>query len=518
MREAWDVPLTPTSFLDRSALVFADRVAVIDGDLRYTYREFRERCDRLAGALIARGVNPGDRVAVLAPNNRIPLEAHNGVPKAAAVLVAMNYRLAPPELAYIVGHSGARTLIYDHMFADVVTALLELVDHEVDAIEANGPGGEYDSMVTAASPASIQVADERAMLALNYTSGTTGQPKGVIYRHRGAYLNALAGAYHAKLDTSSVFLWTLPMFHCNGWCYTWGVTAAGATHLCLPHVDAGEIWRLIREEGVTHFNGAPTVLTMVAYDPAADEGPVPRTIEIATGGAPPSPAILERMAELNMNVTHLYGLTETYGPATICEWQPEWDSLSIPEQAQVKARQGVGWLTSQQARVVDEAGNDVAADAEQMGEIALQGNTLMAGYYKDAEATDKAVPDGWFRTGDLAVMHPDGYVEIRDRSKDIIISGGENIASIEVEQAIAGHPAVLEVAVIARPDDKWGEVPVAYVGLKPSATATEADIIDHVRERIAHYKAPKAVVFGELPKTSTGKVQKYVLRDRAAQL
>ena len=516
MSEPWDAPLTPTAFLDRSALVFADRVAVVDGDLRYTYREFHDRCERLAGALVARGVNPGDRVAVLAPNNRIPLEAHNGVPKAAAVLVAMNYRLAPSELAYIVGHSGARTLIYDHMFADVAAALLELVDHEVDAIEANGPGGEYDSMVAAATPASIPVADERAMLALNYTSGTTGQPKGVIYRHRGAYLNALAGAYHARLDTSSVFLWTLPMFHCNGWCYTWGVTAAGATHLCLPHVDSGEIWRLIRQEGVTHFNGAPTVLTMVAYDPAADGEPLPRTIEIATGGAPPSPAILERMAELNMNVTHLYGLTETYGPATICEWQPEWDGLSIPEQAKIKARQGVGWVTSQRVRVVDAVGNDVAADAEQMGEIALRGNSLMAGYYKDAEATAKAVPDGWFRTGDLAVMHPDGYVEIRDRSKDIIISGGENIASIEVEQAIASHPAVLEVAVIAHPDDKWGEVPVAYVELKPGATATELDIIDHVRERIAHYKAPKAVVFGELPKTSTGKVQKYVLRDGVA--
>ncbi len=512
MTEAWDAPLTPTTFLDRSALVFADRTVVIDGERRFTYRQFHERCERLAGALIERGVDPGDRVAVLAPNNRIPLEAHNGVPKAGAVLVAMNYRLAPAELAYIVNHSGARTLIFDHMFAELAEALLDLVEHDVEAIEASGPNDEYEAMLAAAQPLSISVTDERSLLALNYTSGTTGQPKGVMYRHRGAYLTALAGAYHSKLDSSSVFLWTLPMFHCNGWCYTWGVTAAGATHLCLPHVDAAEIWRLIRQEGVTHFNGAPTVLTMVAYDPAADEGPSPRPIEIATGGAPPSPAILERMDEINMNVTHLYGLTETYGPATICEWQPEWDALPVEEQAKIKARQGVGWVTSLRARVVKPSGGDVAANGHEMGEIALRGNGLMAGYYKDPEATAKAIPDGWFRTGDLAVMHPDGYVEIRDRSKDIIISGGENIASIEVEQAVASHPAVLEVAVIAHPDEKWGEIPVAYVGLKPDAAATEAEIIQHVRDRIAHYKAPKAVVFGELPKTSTGKVQKYVLR------
>ncbi len=512
MSEAWDAPLTPTAFLDRSALVFADRTAVIDGDLRFTYREFHERCERLAGALIERGVEPGDRVAVLAPNNRIPLEAHNGVPKAAAVLVAMNFRLAPAELAYIINHSGAKTLIYDHTYAATTARLLEMVDHEIDVIEANGPDDEYEQALAGAQPLSRPVADERSLLALNYTSGTTGQPKGVMYRHRGAYLTALAGAYHSKLDKSSVFLWTLPMFHCNGWCFTWAVTAAGATHLCLPQVDAGQIWQLIREEGVTHFNGAPTVLSMVAYDPAAEEGPPPRQIEIATGGAPPSPAILERMAEINMNVTHLYGLTETYGPATICEWQPEWDALPISEQANIKARQGVGWVTSLRARVVNESGGDVAANGQEMGEIALRGNGLMAGYYHDPDATATAVPDGWFRTGDLAVMHPDGYVEIRDRSKDIIISGGENIASIEVEQAVASHPAVLEVAVIAHPDDKWGEVPVAYVGLKPDATATEEEIIEHVRDRLAHYKAPKQVVFGELPKTSTGKVQKYVLR------
>lgn len=516
LSEAWDAPLTPTAFLDRSALVFADRIAVIDGAQRFTYREFHERCERLAGALIQRGVEAGDRVAVLAPNNRIPLEAHNGVPKAAAVLVAMNFRLAPIELAHILNHSGATTLIYDHAYATAAARVLELVDHEVDAIEANGPSDEYEQMLGGAQPLSRPVTDERSLLALNYTSGTTGQPKGVMYRHRGAYLTALAGAFHSKLDKSSVFLWTLPMFHCNGWCYTWAVTAAGGTHLCLPQVDPARIWQLIREEGVTHFNGAPTVLSMVAYDPAADEGPPPRSIEIATGGAPPSPAILERMAEINMNVTHLYGLTETYGPATICEWQPEWSALPVADQAKIKARQGVGWVTSLRARVVNETGGDVAATGEEMGEIALRGNGLMAGYYNDPEATAKAVPDGWFRTGDLAVMHPDGYVEIRDRSKDIIISGGENIASIEVEQAVASHPAVLEVAVIAHPDEKWGEVPVAYVGLKPGSDVSAEEIIEHVRARMAHYKAPKQVVFGELPKTSTGKVQKYVLRAAVA--
>jgi fatty-acyl-CoA synthase len=511
-RIPWDQPLTPLAFLERSALVFADRTAVIDGDRRYTYREFADRCARLAGGLIELGVRPGDRVAVLAPNTRVMLEAHYGVPMAGGVLVAMNYRLAAGELAYIIDHSGANVLIYDNEWSDVVADLAELVEHELLAVNAGGPDRAYESLITTSAPAGVPVTDERSLISLNYTSGTTGRPKGVMYAHRGAYLQALSMAYHSGLDATSVVLWTLPMFHCNGWTYTWGITAAGGTHLCLRKVDAGEIWRLLRNEGVTHFNGAPTVLTMVAYHADAADGPPPRRVEIATGGAPPSPAILERMTELDMHVTHLYGLTETYGPATICQWQPGWDALDVGEQAKIKARQGVGTITSEETRVIDEDGDDVPADGATIGEVAIRGNNLMAGYYRDEEATERAIPDGWFRTGDLGVRHPDGYVELRDRAKDIIISGGENIASIEVEQAIASHPDVLEVAVIAHPDEKWGEIPVAYVTPQPGAPVTGDDIILHVRSRIAHFKAPKQVIFTDLPKTSTGKVQKYVLR------
>jgi len=515
-RIPWEQPLTPLAFLERSALVFADRTAVIDGARRYTYREFADRCARLAGGLVGHGVRPGDRVAVLAPNTRVTLEAHYGVPMAGGVLVAMNHRLTAGELAYIIDHSGANVLIYDHEWADVVTEITASVEHELIVVDADGPDGTYEGLIATSEATSVPVTAERSLISINYTSGTTGQPKGVMYVHRGAYLQALSVAYHSRLDTRSVFLWTLPMFHCNGWTYTWGITAAGGTHLCLRKVDAGEIWRLLRDEGVTHFNGAPTVLSMVAHHAGAADGPPPRRVQIATGGAPPSPAILERMADLDMHVTHLYGLTETYGPATICEWQPQWDRLDEHAQATIKARQGVGTVTSEHARVVDENGDDVPGDAATVGEVAIRGNNLMAGYYRDDEATERAIPDGWFRTGDLGVMHPDGYVELRDRAKDIIISGGENIASIEVEQAVASHPDVLEVAVIAHPDDKWGEIPVAYVATVPGAQVSGDDIIEHVRSRIAHFKAPKLVIFTELPKTSTGKVQKFVLRAAVA--
>jgi fatty-acyl-CoA synthase len=310
-----------------------------------------------------------------------------------------------------------------------------------------------------------------------------------------------------------VYLWTLPMFHCNGWCFTWAVTAAGGTHLCLRQIDPPDVWRKIRTHGVTHFNGAPTVLTMLAYDQEA--APAARPIRVCTGGAPPSPTLLARMAELNIEVTHLYGLTETFGPIVVCEWQPEWDGLPLEDRARIKARQGVGHVGSELVRVVDPGGRDVPADGSTMGEIAVRGNNVMLGYYRDPEATAKAIPDGWFRTGDLGVMHPDGYIELRDRAKDIIISGGENISTVEVEQAVCSHPAVLEAAVIAVPDEKWGEVPAAYVTLKDGATASERDVIEHVRGLIAHFKAPKRVTFGPLPKTSTGKIQKYVLREAA---
>jgi fatty-acyl-CoA synthase len=338
-----------------------------------------------------------------------------------------------------------------------------------------------------------------------------------MYSHRGAYLQALAMALQSGMRADSVYLWTLPMFHCNGWCFTWGVTAAGALHVCLRQVEGGAIWQYVREHGVTHLSAAPTVLVMIANDPAAQEGPAPNTVHVDTGGAPPSPTLLATLADLNMEVTHLYGLTESYGPVMLCEWQPDWKDLPYEQQAQLRARQGVANIVSQQPRVIDDDGKDVPADGETIGEVALRGNTIMLGYFRDEAATSDATGGGWFRTGDLAVMHPNGYVELRDRKKDVIISGGENITSIEVERAIDSHPNVLEVAVVARPDEKWGEVPVAFVTPKPGRQLEEADIIAHVRDRIARFKAPKEVHFGPLPKTSTGKVRKHELRDRVAR-
>jgi fatty-acyl-CoA synthase len=506
-------PLTPVSYLDRAAAAHGDRIAVVDGERRWTYAELRDRCRRLAGALASRA--QGRPVAVLAPNTHVLLEANYGVPWAGVPLVAVNTRLSAGEVAYILEHSRAAILVHDPLFDGLVRTALGEMTHPPVRIRT---GVEYEGLIADAPPLAITPGDERALLSINYTSGTTGRPKGVMYHHRGAYLQALAMAAHTGLTPSSVHLWTLPMFHCNGWCFPWAVTAAAATHVCLPKVEPSQVWRLIREEGVTHLNGAPTVLSMIAYAPEA--GPVSPTVRVATGGAPPSPAILRKMGELGFEVTHLYGLTETFGPAMICDWRPEWNSFSAAEQARLKARQGVGNMISCRARVIAADGGDVPTDGTSVGEIALRGNNVMLGYLGvdggiDAEVTAQAAPDGWFRTGDLGVVHPDGYVELRDRSKDVIISGGENIASVEVEQAIMDHPAVLEAAVIAVPDEKWGEVPAAFVTLQEGATATEAEIVEHVKSRLARFKAPKTVTFGELPKTSTGKIQKFVLRDEA---
>ena len=510
-------PLTPTAFLRRSATVFADRIAVIDGECRYTYSEFFDRVQRLAGALRALGVVPGARVAVLAPNTHVLLEAHYGVPFAGAVLVALNQRLTANDLAYIIKHSEARVLIYDHDFETVARDIAQQAGNALKLVRAGG-ADEYERLLADATPHAEPVADERGMLSINYTSGTTGMPKGVMYHHRGAYLQALAMAAHMRLDCDSVYLWTLPMFHCNGWCFTWGVTAAGATHLCLRKLDPELVWKHLRESGITHFCAAPTVLIMIAWSEAAARGKLARTIRAATGGAPPTPAILTRMAELGIDVTHLYGLTETFGPAVICEWRADWSNLSIGEQGQIKARQGVGNVIAQELRIVDSEGKDVPADGATLGEIALRGNNVMLGYYRDDGATRRAAPDGWFRTGDLGVMHANRYIEIKDRAKDIIISGGESIASLEVERALAAHPAVMEAAVVAGPDPKWGEVPVAFVALKPGATTSEAQLIAQVRGALAHFKAPKKIVFGDLPKNATGKIQKFVLRERAKDL
>ena len=505
-------PLTPTAFLHRSARVFPDRIGVVDGAISFSYGEFLDRCLRFAGALRELGVQPGDRVAVLAGNSHILLAAHYAVPFAGAVLVALNTRITPADVAFIVNHAGASVLIYDPVFADAATQAGAEVGAALELVRAGGSNDQLEPLIADGQRLRHAVSDERSLLAINYTSGTTAHPKGVMYHHRGAYLQALAMALQMGLTGDSVYLWTLPMFHCNGWCFPWAVTAAGGVHLCLPKLEAGAIWRNLRESGVTHFCAAPTVLTMTAWDSGARK--LPRPVRVATGGAPPTPALLARLAELGMDITHLYGLTETYGPSVICDWRSEWNGLPIEEQARLKARQGVENVIGEPVRVVDSSGADVPRDAQTMGEIAIRGNNVMLGYYRDPETTQKSCPDGWFRTGDLGVMHADGYVELRDRAKDIIISGGENISSVEVEQALTSHDAVLEVAVVAASDEKWGEIPVAFVTLKEGAAASDAELIEHVRGRLARFKAPRRVVFGPLPKTATGKVQKNALRDR----
>ena len=505
-------PLTPTAFLERAGTVFADRVAVVEGATELTWGAFRERCLKLAGAFRQAGIVPGDRVAVLAPNTQTLLAAHYAVPWAGAVLVALNTRITASDIAWILDHSGARLLVHDATFAATAANAVAKAGSKVETWQDGGAADAVGERIAAAQPFRHPVDDERSLLAIDYTSGTTGPPKGVMYHHRGAYLQALAMALQMRLDSDSVYLWTLPMFHCNGWCFPWAVTAAGARHVCLPRIDPASIWHHLDASGVTHFCAAPTLLTMAVWDP--DAHPLGRPVKIATGGAPPTPALLERLATLGMDITHLSGLTETYGPSVICEWKSEWSALPLSEQARIKARQGVANVIGEPLRVVDRDGRDVPADGSSMGEIAIRGNNVMLGYYRNDEATRDACPDGWFRTGDLGVMHADHYIELRDRAKDIIISGGENISSVEVEQAITSHPAVLEVGVVAGPDEKWGEIPVAWVALKDGATATERELIDHVRSRLAHFKAPRRVIFGALPKTATGKIQKNVLRDR----
>lgn len=508
-------PLTPTAYLDRAASCHGDRPAVVDGEHQWTYAELHQRSAQLAGALAK--LSTGRPVAVLAPNSHVLLEAHFGVPWSGSPLIALNTRLSATEIAYMLDHSETSVLVYDPVHTEVVERVRTQMSTPPILVRADDDQhGDYEQMLTAASPVRRTPRNEMDLLSVNYTSGTTGKPKGVMYSHRGAYLQALAMVGHTGLSPSAVHLWTLPMFHCNGWCFPWAVTAAAGTHVCLRKVEPSEIWRLIRQRGVTHLNGAPTVLSMLAYADEADtiEG-VP--VRVATGGAPPSPAILRRMTALGFDVTHLYGLTETYGPAAICDWRPEWDEFDLDARAKMKARQGVANMISCDIRVLDGEGTDVPPDGISIGEIALRGNNVMLGYLHDPAATESAAPDGWFRTGDLGVRHPDGYIELRDRSKDVIISGGENIASVEVEQAIMEHPAVLDVAVIGVPDARWGEVPAAHVALKPGCAATADDIIDHVRSTIARFKAPKHVIFGDLPKTSTGKTQKYLLRERARQ-
>ena len=519
-------PLTPLAFLERTVRVFPNKTAVVYGGNRWSYAQFAERVGRFAGALIRAGVEPGDRVAILAPNVPELLEAHFAVLRVRAALVAVNTRLHAGEVGTILDHSGARVVLVDPELAPRVAGapgslaarptLVNLEDPVAGVTGSPLDGPTFAEFVDGAEvlPVACHVDDEERITSINYTSGTTGRPKGVMYTHRGAALNALSEVVVHGLERDSVFLWSLPLFHCNGWCFPWAVTAAAGTHVMLRAVDPARMVELIRSERVTHFNGAPTVLLMLAEAPESEGVRFEPAVHVATGGAPPSPTLLARMERMGVEIVHLYGLTETYGPHVYCQMQPGWERLDTDARASLMARQGVPYPVATHLRVVDPQMRDVPADGRTMGEVVMRGNNVMKGYYRDPEATAEAFAGGWFHSGDLGVVHSDGYIELRDRTKDIIISGGENISTIEVEHTLAQHPAVLECAVVGMPDEKWGEVPKAFVGLRPGDTATEQGIIDFCRERIAHYKCPKAVEFTELPKTSTGKIQKFRLRER----
>jgi fatty-acyl-CoA synthase len=514
--------LTPLSFLERSAIVWPDKTAIIHDDREITYAEMAKHTTRLGNALTASGIGEGDRVGYLCPNVPEMLIAHFAVPLIRGVLVAINTRLSPKEIQTILDHSGARMLVGDTELLAPLAGIVEDLSTVTEIVAVDGthtdPGfatTPYDELLARGSddPLPWTVDDEERTISINYTSGTTGQPKGVMYTHRGAYLNALGEIIHSNHSLDSVYLWTLPMFHCNGWCTTWGVTAIGGTHVCLRQVDPAEIWSLVDTKGVTHFNAAPTVLIGLANAPEAH--PFPQPVTITTAGAPPSPTIIEAMEGLGATIVHVYGLTETYGPHTVCELQPGVEDLDVAERAGFLSRQGVSYIIADPTRVVDDDMNDVPRDAETLGEVVMRGNNVMKGYFANPEGTAEAFRGGEFHSGDVAVWHPDNYIDLRDRSKDIVISGGENISTIEVERAIASHPSVLECAVVAVPHDKWGERPKAFVVLKDGAGASAEEIIDHVRGRLAHFKAPDAVdIVDELPKTSTGKIQKYVLRDK----
>ena len=524
------VPLTPLALLERTTRVFPTRTAVIYEGLRRNYQEFNARVLRLAGALAALGLGPDRKVAVLAPNVPVMLEAHFGIPWCGAVIVAINIRLNAQEVAYILNHAQCEVLLVDRGLLGSVRPVLEqgLAPSVKTVVVAEDPaagpdegwrpagGVEYEDFLARAKPwvGPPRVEHELQTIAIDYTSGTTGSPKGVVFSHRGAMLNAISGCTQHLFSHRSVYLWTLPMFHCNGWCFSWAAPGVGAANVCLRQVEPVKARNLIAAEGVTHFFGAPIVLQMLASLAEREPFRFEHTVQAATGGAPPSPTLLAAMRGLNVNVTHLYGLTETYGPNTICEVQEEWQALAPQAYADKLARQGVAHLLAGDLAVLDEKMQPVPADGATMGELCMRGNTVMMGYYRDEAATVQAFRGGWFHSGDLAVLHPDGYVEIRDRSKDIIISGGENISTIEVENTLAAHPDIAEAAVVSRPDEKWGEVPVAFVSPKPGRELTEQAVIHFCRERLAHYKCPKSVVFEALPRTSTGKVQKYALRER----
>ena len=520
-----EVPLTPLEFARRTRRLHGHRTAVIDGDLRLTYEQFFGRCDRWSAALQGLGVAAGDRVATIAPNTHAQLESFYAVPQIGAVLVPINYRLSADDFVYIINHSGSSVVCAHSDYLDVLDAVrdqLPGVRHFV-AFEGGPRDGwvDYETAIANAAPdVDRPEAGEGDLLTINYTSGTTARPKGVMITHRNAAINTIGTLIHLPLGVGERYLWTLPMFHANGWTYTWTVTAAAGVHVCLRKIDPGVVFGLIRDERVGSLCAAPTVLISLANAPAEVRGKVPAGVRVVTAGAPPAAATIERLeGEFGWVITQVYGLTETAPFITVCAPLPEHDELSPADRAVIKARTGVELLTSGELRVVDEKGIAVPADGQSLGEIVVRGNVVMAGYYHDPEATERAMGDGWFHTGDAAVVHPDGYVEIRDRIKDVIISGGENISSIEVEGVLLRHPAVAEAAIVGLPHDKWGETPHAFVVLRDGSQASEQEIIDFARARLAHFKAPRGISFvTELPKTATGKIQKFVLRGGAANL
>ncbi|UCV03950.1 acyl-CoA synthetase [Dechloromonas denitrificans] len=522
------VPLSPLSFIERSAFIYPKRISVIQGARQYTWKESYERSRQLASALKSRGIGKGDTVAVMLPNTAPMFECHFGVPMSGAVLNTLNTRLDPEAIAFMLTHGEAKVLITDPEFSAIVKPALALLEGPkpliIDTLDPEFTGGEtlgekdYEAFLAEGEPdfAWQLPANEWDAIALNYTSGTTGNPKGVVYHHRGAYLNAASNIISWGMPQHSVYLWTLPMFHCNGWCFPWTMAANAGTSICLRKIDPALIFGLIKEHKVSHMCGAPIVYGMMINAPAALKEGITHQVNGLIAGAAPPAAIIEGCEQMGFNITHVYGLTETYGPASVCAKHPEWDRLPIDLRAARNGRQGVRYHMQEAIAVLDPVSLDpVPWDGETMGEIMFRGNLVMKGYLKNTHATEEAFAGGWFHTGDLAVVHSDGYVKIKDRSKDIIISGGENISSLEVEDVLYRHPSVIAAAVVAKPDEKWGEVPAAFIELKEGSTTTEAEIIEHCRAHLARFKVPKQVVFGELPKTSTGKIQKYVLRQHA---
>lgn len=531
------VPLSPISFLERSAVVYKDSVSVAYGDVKFTWKQTHERCIRLASALSLLGISRGHVVAVLAPNVPAMYELHFGVPMAGAVLCALNTRHDSAMVSVLLKHSEAKIVFVDYELLGVAQGAFQILSktltelplmvlipdcnqqsHAISKATSASSNMEYENLLARGTInfEVIRPTNELDPIALNYTSGTTSSPKGVVYSHRGAYLNSLAAVLFNEMSSMLVYLWTVPMFHCNGWCLSWGVAAQGGTNVCLRQITAKGIFDSIAQHKVTHMGGAPTVLNMLINASASDCKPIANKVEVMTGAAPPPPKVLSEMEKLGFRVTHSYGLTETYGPGTVCAWKPEWDTLPADAQAKIKSRQGVPHLGMEEIDVKNPTTMEsMPADAKTIGEVMFKGNTVMNGYLKDLNATEEAFKGGWFRSGDLGVKHPDGYIELKDRSKDIIISGGENISTIEVESVIFSHPAVLEAAVVGRPDDHWGETPCAFVKLKNGSSVNAEEIINFCRDRLPHYMAPKTVRFEDLPKTSTGKTQKYVLRERA---